>query len=165
MMIKLSGDIKKKLKGTFGKYSFEVGILEDGPHYQALRGEKGTGGLLAFKTYAGGPARKQTRKVDGTLGEISSEIRGRVNYLTKPFEKRSSDIIKFTNEFFRLALGKSEKRRAENLLQAVVRNPILRGDYGSNSELTQTIKGFDRLFIDTSQFFRAIKARCWVKHG
>ena len=87
------------------------------------------------------------------------------NYLAKPFEKKSSDIVRFSREFLKLAFGKSQKKRCENLLQAIVRNPMLRGDYGPNSELTQKIKGFDRATIDTAQLFKSIRAFCTVKGG
>jgi hypothetical protein len=82
------------------------------------------------------------------------------NYLSKPFSKRSSDIIKFSNEFFKLAFGRTQKQRAVNLLQAIVRNPILRGEYKTESPLTQVIKGFSRPMIDTAQLFKALRARC-----
>lgn len=120
-----------------------------------------------LKTYAGGPARKQSRTPSGmTIADISEANRDRLgfNYIRAPFRKRSSDIIKFSNTFFQLAFGRGKIKRAENLLQAIVRNPILRGDYGSNTGATQDIKGFNRLMIDTSQLFKAIKARI-VRRG
>ncbi len=162
MLIELDKRFQKRVHGLFGKYEFQVGILEDGPHYEPKRGERGLKGQEIIKRYAGGPAREQTRKASGlNLSRVSAELRRHLgfNYLTKPFEKRSSDIIKFSNEFFKLAFGRSQAKRAENLLQAVVRNPILRGDYGSNSALTQKVKGFDRLGIDTAQLFKALRAR------
>ena len=58
----------------------------------------------------------------------------RVNYLTAPFKSRTSEIVRFANAYLKLVSGKSDIRRAENLLQAVVRNPILRGAYGKNSQ-------------------------------
>jgi hypothetical protein len=100
-----------------------------------------------------------------SISQVSKENRERLgfNYLQRPFKDRSSEIVKFTREFFKLAFGKSEKKRAENLLQAVVRNPMLRGDYGPNAPLTKKIKGFDRAMIDTAQLFKAIKAVCKVR--
>lgn len=168
MQLKLDRRFKKNLNGIFGKYSFEVGVLDDGPHKVAARGERGNKGQDVLSKYAGGPVRKKTRQDSGlTLSEISKRNREHLgfNYLLEPFKKRSSDIVKFSNEFFKLAFGKSEKKRAENLLQAIVRNPILRGDYGNNSPITQKIKGFDRLMIDTGQLFKSIKAKCKVSGG
>lgn len=168
MQLKLSKGFQQRVEGMFGKYQFEVGILEDGPHYEPRRGARGLKGQDVITNYAGGPVRKKSRKVGPlTIAQVSQANRERLgfNYLTEPFKKKSSDIIKFTNEFFRVVFGKSQKRRAENLLQAVVRNPILRGDYGGNSALTKKIKGFDRKMIDTAQLFKAIKAICRVKGG
>lgn len=168
MLIELDKRFKNNVRGIFGKYTFEVGVLEDGPHYTAAIGKRGLRGQDVIKQYAGGPARKLARpqKQSGqTIAQVSKENRERLgfNYLTKPFEKKTSDVIKFTNEFFKFAFGHTEKKRAENLLQAVVRNPILRGEYKKESALTQKIKGFSRPMIDTSQLFQAIRARCTVR--
>lgn len=163
MKIQIDKRLKKTLKGTFEKYDFDVGVLTDKDHYQPKRGVRGLKGQDVLKIYAGGPARMQSRKKSSmNMSQLSEHIRKNlgINYLTEPFKKKSSDIIKFANEFFRLALGKSQKRRCENLLQAIVRNPILRGEYGNNSPLTIKIKGFDRFLIDTAQFFKNITARC-----
>lgn len=157
---------KQRAQGRFGKYQFEVGVLQDGPHKVPRTGERGLGGKDVLSSYAGGPVRKKSNKVGPlSIAEVSAANREHLgfNYLIEPFERKTSDIIKFTKEFFRLAFGRSEKRRAENLLQAVVRNPILRGDYGSNAPLTKRIKGFDRKMIDTAQLFKAIKAVCRVR--
>ena len=167
MKITLDKRFKDKLKGRFGKYEFEVGVLVDGPHKDARKGARGLGGADVISQYAGGPVRKKSTQSSQTIAEVSKANRDRLgfNYLSEPFTKQTSDIVKFTREFFRLAFGKSEKRRAENLLQAIVRNPILRGEYGPNGELTQKIKGFDRAMIDTGQLFKNLKAFCRVKGG
>lgn len=150
----------------FGKYQFEVGVLVDKPHYLPKRGVPGLGGQEIIKTYAGGPAREQTRKPSGlSIAQVSESLRKTLgfNYLTEPFKSsKNKDILKFTETFFNLVFGRSKQKRAENLLQAIVRNPMLRGDYGSNSALTQAIKGFDRKTIDTGQLFKNITARCKV---
>lgn len=161
MQLKLDPKFQKELRGRFGKYDFQVGILEDGPHMEAKRGKRGLKGQDVLSSYAGGPTRKKSTKQSGlTIAAVSAANMQRLgfNYLLEPFKKKSSDIVKFLDSFFKLAFGSSEKRRAENLLQAVVRNPMLRGDYGPNSPLTQRIKGFDRAMIDTAQLFKAIKA-------
>lgn len=162
MKIEINKKFKDNLKGRFNKYAFEVGIIEDGPYFLPKRGARGLGGTDVLSSFAGGPVRKKSRKQSGfSLSQVSKENRKNLkfNYLKKPFERKSSDIIRFTKEFFKYAFGRSEPKRLTNLLQAVVRNPILRGDYGTNSPLTKKIKGFNRKMIDTAQLFRAIKAR------
>lgn len=145
------------LRGKLTPYSFEVGILHDGPHYAPLDGKP--------KQYAGGKARRQSRSlINGSLSSVSRDVRRHLgfNYLTRPFKKKHSDIVRFTHQFFKMAFGTgkvAKRKRCENLLQAVVRNPILRGDYGRNSRLTAKIKGFNRKLIDTAQFFKSIAAR------
>lgn len=149
----IGSEIKKRIE----KYSFEVGIIQDGPHYRAISKSR--------KSFAGGPARAQSRIVDGTLGGVSVEVRKLLgfNYLTKPFNKKNSDILNFLKIYLTDVFTPSgklvHKKRLENLLQAVVRNPILRGDYGSNTAQWARVKGFDRYLIDTAQFFNSIKAR------
>lgn len=159
--IKLDRPLDQVLKGRVEPYSFEVGILKDGPHKSALGQKRG------FKTYAGGPARKTSRKVDGTLSEISANARRElgVNYLTAPFKKKNDDAVKMLRGFWQLVFGEGKlqkKKRLENLIQAVVRNPILRRTYGRNKKVTREIKGFDRKFVDTAQLFKAIRAKVRV---
>lgn len=166
MELRLSPGFRKRLEGRFGKYSFEVGVLNDGPHKQPKElNVMQTNEAEVLSNYAGGPIRKKTSKASGkSIAEVSKANRERLgfNYLSEPFKKKSSDIIKFSNEFFKLAFGRSEKKRAENLLQAIVRNPILKGEYGANTEATAKHKGFNRGMIDTAQLFKAIKAACKV---
>jgi len=166
MKIQLDKRFQNRVKGVFEKYSFEVGILEDKIHKLPKKGVRGLKGQDVISSYAGGPVRKtSTNESVLNVSDVSKANRDRlrINYLTAPFKKKSSDIIKFSNEFFKLAFGRSEKKRCENLLQAIVRNPILRGEYGSNSEITQKIKGFDRGMIDTAQLFKSIKAMTKVR--
>lgn len=165
MKIELNGGFNKRLNGKFGKFDFQVGILDDGPHKDPKRGERGKKGKDVQSTYAGGPIRKKTRESSISIAGVGKELRENTghNWLKEPFEnKRNADVLRFTKEFFKLVFGRSQKKRAENLLQAVIRNPILRGDYGPQGELTTKIKGFDRPWIDTAQFFKGIVAKCKV---
>lgn len=167
MQLKIDKGFAKRAQGIFGKYTFEVGILENGPHKLPMERPPGAENFSANLTsYAGGTVRKKSRQ-DGplTIAEVAAENEARIglNFLIEPFKKQSSAIVKFANEFFKLAFGRSEKKRAENLLQAIVRNPILRGEYGKNAPSTVREKGFYRPMIDTGQLFKAIKARCTVR--
>lgn len=161
MNIKLNDKFKKKLEGMFEKYQFEVGILNDSEHKEAV--ESRLFGAPELKSYAGGSIRKTSRKSSGkTTGQIFIENQDRlgIDLLRDPFKKKSSDIIKFTDSFMKMVFNKgTATKRVENLLQAIVRNPILRGDYGRNRVSTADNKGFDRALIDTSQMFKAIKAK------
>jgi hypothetical protein len=158
--IKLDSRFKKQAKGVLEKYEFDIGI-DDGTHYAGKKGKRGLHGTDVLSNYARGPIRLMDRtKPDGKISDVAEAFRKYlgINFWTSPFDKKNSDIIRFLDEFFKYAFGKSEKKRLINTLQAVVRNPILRGDYGHNSKLTQAIKGFDRLGIDTAQLFKSIVA-------
>ncbi len=168
MQLKLDKRFTKNARGKFEKYQFEVGVLEDSAYKIPRIGKRGLKGADVITQYAGGPVRKKTGKDSGhTVSDISKSNRERLgfNYLLKPFEKRTMARNGFTNAFLKLVFGLSNsKKRCENLLQAIVRNPILRGEYGSNSALTQKIKGFNRPMIDTAQLFKSLKAKCKVKN-
>lgn len=151
---------EKRLSKRIEKYEFEVGILEDKEHKNPKTST--TFGEQDLTSFAGGPARKKSSIGSGQkISEVfnANQMRMNTNLLLEPFENKSSDIVKFTKEFLKLVFDASYTRRVENLLQAVVRNPILRGDYGENSSFTADQKGFNRLLIDTAQTFKAIKAR------
>lgn len=157
---KLDRRFTSQAKGVLEKYQFEVGILQDKIHKAARDSSAG------LSSYAGGPTRKTSGQSGGkTISEVSQDIRARtgINIFTDPFSsKKNSEILNFVHAYFELCAGKTQKKRVENLLQAIVRNPILRGDYGRNTRMTAKIKGFNRLFIDTSQLFRAIMGKVKV---
>lgn len=155
VILKLDKRFYKKARGVYEKYNFDVGILQDSVHKAARPASKG------LKSLYGGPARRTSQKPDGTMSGISENLRAKVgNFYTAPFKSRANrDIRRLVKNFFDLVQGRTQAKRLENTLQAVIRNPILRGDYGSNKELTRKIKTFDRLMIDTGQFFKSIKAK------
>ncbi|AEG42316.1 hypothetical protein BdPhPhi1402_gp19 [Bdellovibrio phage phi1402] len=160
--IELSKDFAKRLASRIEQYDFEVGILTDGPHYNPV--ETSLFDTPQLGQYAGGPVRKKTR-IEGEQSVaqvfVANMERMNTNLLLEPFRSsKNQDIVRFTTAFLRLATGgKITIKRVENLLQAVVRNPILRQDYGGNTAPTADAKGFDRLLIDTAQMFKAIRAR------
>ncbi len=182
--VKLDGRFVKEARGRIEKFSFDVGVLDDKPHkLQLTKGKavsrlksKGAGASqlteFLFTTLAGGPARRIGSKAsDKTIAQVSEEARRKtgINFYTRPWKsKQNRDLVRFIQSFMRLITqgGKlTEKKRLENALQAVVRNPIVRGDYGGNSHGTAKSKGFSRLLINTGQLFRAITARVRISKG
>lgn len=153
---KLDKRFVNQAKGYLEKYQFEIGILQDNVHKMARDQSKG------LSSYAGGPVRKTSGRSSGmTISEVSKDLRSRtgINIFTEPFfSRKNQDIRNFVHDYFQLCAGKVQKKRVENLLQAIVRNPILRGDYGRNTSVTARIKGFNRFMIDTGQLFKAITA-------
>lgn len=166
MKITLSKGFKKTLKLNVEKYTFDVGILDNQAYSLPVKPPRGEG--YAHSTFAGDTVRKKSRiKSDKTIADIFKDLMKSfgVNFLSDPFNKNKSknnkEILDFANQYIKFVFNPKSNsvKRLENLIQAIIRNPILRQDYGSNSALTQKIKGFDRLFIDTGQTFKSIRAR------
>lgn len=150
------------LKKSINRFEFEVGIIPDTNHFEPQHTSIGQAPELG--DYAGGPVRKASRvKSELTTAEIFIENMKRlnINLLLAPFrEKSNQDINKFTREFLKMAFSKgvTGRKRVINLLQAVVRNPILKQEYGPNRPTTADSKGFDRHLFDTGKMFKSIKA-------
>jgi hypothetical protein len=156
LKIELTKSWTKKLAGRIEKYQFEVGVLQDKPHRNAQEN--------TLAQYAGGPIRKTGKGSEKSVAEVLVENMKRlnINILQRPFQEKTSEIMKFTQAFLKFAASAKKgvsTKRIENLLQAIVRNPILKQEYGGNKSITADTKGFDRHLIDTGQMFRAIKVR------
>lgn len=153
------------IEGKLSKYRFAVGILENKQHYaprEILIGKKN--GKPFYKKewyyYAGLNLLKHGNEVDGTLYSIAKELDQEYKWLRKPFMLQSNeDVINVLNFIVENMNGKDNLQRIVNAVQAVVRNPILRGSYGRNSARTAKKKGFNKLLMSTGQFFKNIKAR------
>lgn len=166
MKVSMGNVWSKKLSRKIQSYEFEVGVLEDKPH--RLPVETPFFGTPQLGSFAGGPVRKMSRQPgESTIGEVLTNNMKRlnINILLRPFQEKSSDILKFTNYFLKLVLGRGDTsiKRVENLLQAIVRNPILKQEYGPNKASTADAKGFGRNMIDTGQMFKAIRARARIR--
>lgn len=161
MRLELGKSWGKKLQGRIERFDFEVGVFDDKPHMDPV--VTGRFDPPQLKNYAGGPVRRTSRqKGELSVGQVLIENMKRlnINILQRPFQERNAPILKFTAEFLKMVTsGKSSIKRLENLLQAIVRNPILKQEYGANKPATADAKGFDRHLFDTGQMFRAIKAR------
>lgn len=162
MEVEISKSFYKKLTSRIEGFEFEVGILQDKQHFEPIF--TGLNQPPQTTSYAGGPVRKKSRdKSELTTGEILVANMKRLgkNLLSDPFrDQGNQDIVKFAREFLKFVISnRSNKKRVENLLQAIVRNPILRGDYGNNKASTADAKGFDRHMFDTGQMFKLITAK------
>jgi hypothetical protein len=158
MEIVLGKKFKNVLKSKIEDYSFEVGILKDKKRREPISYD--LEGFNALKNLYGGTARKTGKQSKTMMSEVSKKWRQKENYLQEPFKLKSNkDVLLFVNNFMRVITDKSRPNRLKNLVQAIIRNPILRGDYGSNSFYAVERKGFNRYMIDTGQFFKAILSR------
>lgn len=178
--MRVEGRFKKQLKLAFKNQAARVGIITDKAHKdpiseraarkRAWRKDKSLTVQSALsvgtlKTYAGGPARRAGSRSSGeTLASVSEDLRQKtgINFYTKPWRSRKNqEIVRFTKQWLKRMLRPEEisSKRVENLLQAIVRNPIIRGDYGRNSQATAKAKGFNRFMIDTAQLVKGIKGK------
>lgn len=153
-----SRPIKEVLRKKVEAFTLEMGVIQDKAHKLPGKG---------MKTLAGGPARRISSRPDGkTIAEVSKDARTKlgINYLTLPWRgsTKNRDAIQMMKVFWKLVFGEGKlqsKVQLENALQACIRNPLTRGDYGRNSKLTSKIKKSSRKFIDTGQLFNAIRAK------
>ncbi len=167
MNIEMGKSWGRKLQGRVNQYEIEVGVLEDKPHMNPV--EHSLFETPQLRSYAGGPVRRTSRVPgESSIGQVLVDNMKRlnINILLRPFQERNSEIIKFTDYFLRYLVQKTSTgpKRVENLAQAIVRNPILRQEYGPNTSITADNKGFNRHLFDTGQMFKAIRARL-IKRG
>lgn len=155
--LKVIPDLQKQID----LYDIQVGVFANVPRRRPDNGQTTRLGSLA-----GGPIRLGRKMDNSTSGQVASDLQQKYQWLDRPFidsKNQSKETIAFAN-YFLSCIAKGEKtasmlRRISNLVQAIVRNPITRGEYGSNSARWAKIKGFNRLMIDTGQFFKSIIGR------
>lgn len=160
MKITLDPKSAERINAKFSGYEFEVGVLKDSVYRKPRSKKEG------LTSVAKGPARRASRiGTRVTVAEVSAFNRANMqaDYLRDPFRKPKGPeqklIKNFLGEFVKMVTKRTNVRRLENLLQAIVRNPIARSDYGSNAISTAKRKGFNRLMIDTAQLFKSIGAK------
>ncbi|MDR3050016.1 MAG: hypothetical protein LBV16_09350 [Elusimicrobiota bacterium] len=144
-------------------YIVEVGILEaqamqreNKPASIKKKGIKGKSGQLP------GPLRYTSGKSKTTIGQLANILDAKYKILEKaqnnPNNKDLQDIAdKLIGALYRP--NASSLKRYLNACLALVRNPIMRGEFPSNAPSTIKQKGFNRPLIDTGKFFNSIKAR------
>lgn len=70
----------------------------------------------------------------------------------------NKELIEIAKLFAIPVKTQNEINQLQNLTQALIKNPILRKDYGQNSLTTANEKGFNHVAINTGRLFRSIKA-------
>ena len=150
-------DLGRFIQKDLDKYESEVGILEDKP------AAKWKGPI---RTLYGGKANRQAgQNKETTLRALMAKFNTTYNILLAPWKSaENKDVLNVIDKMTAdMNKGGKLKQSFINAMQAVVRNPILRGDYGKNTKETQATKGFNRLMINTGKFFSNIKVRL-TKH-
>ncbi|MDR2426828.1 MAG: hypothetical protein LBD46_06610 [Endomicrobium sp.] len=143
------------LAKEYSKYEWEVGIIEDILESEPKYGE--------FKQFHGGKALQKGRQSEESVSEIAKKLDVIFNWLLSPWRNNGRnannfDVLKCLYQYAHYLVKPEKQNALRNAVQAVVCKPILRGDYGDNSEATAEKKGFNRLMIATGTFFKSIKA-------
>lgn len=146
-------NLSKKLSYKLAQYEVEVGLLENSKRKQPIFGQ--------YKSYAGKKLLREGKVSKGASNaEVAEYLDKRYKWLRKPFLLASNkEVVDVVNFIVQSLNGKGDRQRVLNGMQAVIRNPILRGEYEKNNAKWAKKKGFDDALLMTGQFFKAIKAR------
>lgn len=143
----------EQLRKEYAQFEFHTGIIEDKSEPLPKYGEhvgKQIGGISPLKKGA---------KSGTMVSEIAKKFDEAYNWLISPWRKESNrDVLNVITDYSRYLAKPGNESRLRNAVQAVVRNPIMRGEYGDNREETAKKKGFNKFMIATGTFFDNIKA-------
>lgn len=146
-------NLAKKIAFKLDKYEVQVGLLENKVRNKPKFGQ--------FKSYAGKTLLREGGVSKGaSMVEVAEYLDKNYKWLRKPFLlKNNKEVVAVINDIVKDMNGQDLKQRILNGFQAVVRNPILRGEYGFHSAKWAKKKGFNQLLMMTGQFFKNIKSR------
>lgn len=168
---------RKKLEKKLGGYEFKVGLFpEDAgkPHYPAKSIYTKTGKLKkaksAYTTIDGMKARRRASSKQfisfmlPSMREILELACGYVgrDIVKAPFMRQSwSTSRKLRAAIYRFLRDSTAERRkvVEQAMLNMVRDPIRKRAYGSNSLSWILTKGFNRRLFDTGQLWKNLKAK------
>lgn len=155
--ISLPDDFLKKEVEAFESQRVRVGILSDS---YARKPKSKSQGLSTLKG-SSFPRRKiKSANKNLKLSELAAFMDERYGVFSKAMDNpNNATLLKIQKEFLKvLAGGKADENQIKNAAIALIRNPILRLDYGSNATATTENKGFNMPMVDTGYFFTNIKA-------
>lgn len=158
--VKLNESFLDKEVKEFEAQRVTVGVL-DKSKYAAIAKPKSAG----LKSMKGIPA-SYIKKRDKSLPmwQLADFLDYHYGFISKAaINPNNADLVLVMNELKKIFDGKVNPKRIENAAIALVRNQILRRDFGSNAERTQNQKGFDMPLVRTGAMFSSIKAIYKVK--
>jgi hypothetical protein len=154
--MKFKLDLKKIRKDLNSIGSVEVGVpmgmKASVPDYK-----KPQLGLKGYASVKRNQAKRRKSKTD--LSDV-------LEYLNKDFElfaialrtAPQRQIDQLTEYLLKASLDNRSKKRLENLVIAILREPILAKSLGSNKKSTIKAKGFNRVGVNTGNLFKEINA-------
>lgn len=153
-----------EIKGTFLDHevrAFEsqrvtVGIITDDE--MARNAQPKSKGFKNFPTGKALKIKSKSKKL--TMKSLVKMLDKKYGFISNAaINEKNADLILVMNELKRIFDGKVNPRRIENGAIALVRNQIMRKDFGNNKQSTVNQKGFDQPLVRTGAMFKSIKAR------
>ncbi|CAH9011604.1 putative neck protein [Vibrio phage 236O40-1] len=157
--INLGDDFLEANVKAFESQRVRVGVLDEF-QMAAIPAKVESRGLKTLRG-TGEKARKiKTRSKTLSLRQLAVYLDARYGVFTDAINNANNlDLNQVTQEMIKAFTGGDvEKRRIENAAIALIRNPIMRKDFGSNMRETSRAKTFDWPMVDTGTFFLNIKA-------
>ncbi len=105
---------------------------------------------------------KRNGYADVTTKQIAGWLDKKYHFISKPFIGASNIYVEEIANEFAKTLDPSYRihtRRLENAAIALIRNPVIAGEYGHNHAKTVKEKGFDHLMIDTGSTMARLQAK------
>ena len=150
MKVEIARPLFIALTAELGKYEIRAGVADTNPSKKMKQPKE-------LRQYAGVEVYKITSKTDNgkTNVEIAGELDAAFQWLRTPWlgGGENKDVVLVVNDILSNIRGQGDRQRILNAAQAVVRNPILRGDYGKHTDANRPF------LMRTGQFFKAILAR------
>lgn len=159
MEINLGDDFLEANVKAFENQRVRVGILDEF-QMAAVPASAEERGLKTLRG-TGEKARKiKSRSKTLPLRQLAVYLDAQYGVFTNAINNASNnDLNLVTKELIKaFSGGEVEQRRIQNAAIALIRNPILRKDFGSNMRSTSDVKSFDWPMVDTGTFFLNIKA-------
>lgn len=145
-----------------GRQHVRVGMLD-----KNKRAMKPGRPLQKRQLIPGVPTNKATqagRSKQARLAEVLAYLNRKRGILDEALEQAGQEEISEMAELFvKLVMepgaGTLTVKKLENVVLAIVRNPIIRREYGPNAPATIEKKGFDRFGVNTGTLMKSIEAK------
>lgn len=139
----------------------KVGVLQDRPVAIPQNKSKGHSRLKGTQYLRRKIKRQNKDDLENAMAltKLAEILDKQYGFISEtPLLPNNADLMKVMDELKVIFNGEPNPRRIENAAIAMIRNPIIRMDYGGNSSLTVEEKGFDRPMVDTGTLFSNISA-------
>lgn len=140
----------------FEKQRLTVGVLD-----RSIKTAKSKPKSDGFKNFPNGKALKlRGRDKSFPMWQLADLLDWHYGFISDaPDNPKNTELNRITQELLKIFEGGVNPKRIENAGRALVRNQILRRDFGNNATSTVNSKGFDQPLVRTGALFNSITAR------